>query len=171
MSITIESYNPEWPKRFEDEQKSLRLALKNWNVAIEHIGSTAVPGLGAKPVIDILMGVTTLTEVNDSFIAILKSLGYEYVPEYEKELPERRYFRKNSVQGVRTFQIHIAVKDGPFWQRHIAFRDYLRTHPQAAQEYEQLKRKLAPMHTDTQEYAHAKTKFIQSIHNRINRKN
>ncbi len=163
QSIIIAPYNPNWPNIFFHEKTLLIAALSEWDVAIEHIGSTAVPNLSAKPVIDILIGVNQLTDVNDAFIKKLQLLGYEYVPEYEKEMPERRYFRKNNAHGIRTHQIHVAQKDSEFWKKHIFFRDYLRAHPEVAQEYEKLKRNLAEQHTDTQEYARAKTDFVQSI--------
>lgn len=162
-SIIISAYNPEWPQIFLHEKTALHAALADWDISIEHIGSTAVPGLRAKPVIDILLGVKQLSEVNADFIQKLEMLGYEYVPEYEKEIPERRYFRKNNTHGIRIHQIHVTQKDSPFWHRHIKFRDYLRTHPAAAKEYEELKKKLAKKYTDTQEYARAKSDFIKSI--------
>ncbi len=164
--IIIAAYNPEWPNLFFHEKTLLIAALNEWDIAIEHIGSTAIPSLSAKPVIDILMGVSHLTDVNDSFIKKLQMLGYEYVPEYEKEIPERRYFRKNNADGVRTHQIHVCAKDSEFWHKHIFFRDYLRKHSEVAQEYEKLKRALAEHHTDTQEYARAKTDFVHNILNK-----
>ena len=163
QKIIISDYNPQWPALFEQERKALLNALQKWPIAIEHIGSTAVPGLSAKPVIDIMIGVNNLDEVDSEFIHALQSLGYEYVPEYEQEIPERRYFRKNNEHGIRTHQIHVAQKDSDFGSRHIFFRDYLRKNPEAVKEYDALKRELAQHHTDTQEYARAKTAFIQKI--------
>ncbi len=163
QKIIIFDYNPQWPPLFEQEKKILLHALHKWHVAIEHIGSTGVPGLSAKPVIDILIGVDNLAEVDSAFIEALQSLGYEYVPQYEQEIPERRYFRKNNEHGMRIYQIHVAQKDSDFWNRHLFFRDYLRKHPEVVKKYDALKRKLAQHHTDTQEYARAKTDFIQTI--------
>lgn len=165
--IVIAPYNPEWPTIFWHEYTLLIATLITWDVAIEHIGSTAVQGLSAKPIIDILIGVHSLADVNAAFITALKNLGYEYVPEYEQEIPERRYFRKDNAEGIRTHQIHVTQKNSPFWQRHIQFRDYLRMHPEAAHEYEILKQQLAMQHTDTQEYARAKNEFIKKIEKKI----
>jgi GrpB-like predicted nucleotidyltransferase (UPF0157 family) len=165
--ILLVDYDPNWPKQFDQEKQQILEALKNWPVSIEHIGSTAVPGLVAKPVIDILVGVSSLDEVSKEFITALESIGYTYMPEHEKEIPERRYFRKNDQSGKRIAQIHVAVKNGPFWHRHIAFRDYLRTHANDMKEYGELKRKLAQQHIDTQDYARAKTEFIKNIEKKI----
>jgi GrpB-like predicted nucleotidyltransferase (UPF0157 family) len=162
-SIIIAPYDPQWPVLFEREKQLLIEALNKWPIIIEHIGSTAVTGLAAKPVIDIMIGIELLDMANHEFIAALVHLGYEYVPEYEKEIPDRRYFRKNSQEGVRTHQIHVAQQASEFWQRQLAFRDYLRTHPETAQQYAELKRHLAGMYIDTQEYARAKSNFIQKI--------
>ena len=166
--IIIVPYDSNWPLLFEREKIPLEHALVEWNITVEHIGSTAVPGLSAKPIIDILVGVNSLANVNVHFIEKLETIGYEYVPEYEQEIPERRYFRKKSPDGKRIANLHVAIKNSPFWDRHINFRDYLRNNPQAAQEYEYLKRTLAAEHTDTQEYARAKTDFIKSIEHKIN---
>ena len=165
-SIIIAPYDPQWPILFEQEKHLLIEALNKWPLIIEHIGSTAVPGLAAKPIIDIMIGIESLEMANPEFIAALAHLGYEYVPEYEKEIPDRRYFRKNSQEGVRTHQIHVAQQASEFWHRHLTFRDYLRTHPEAAQEYAELKQHLATMYTDTQEYAQAKSDFIQKTLNK-----
>lgn len=165
--IIIVPYDLQWPILFEQEKTLLIKALNDWDIAIEHIGSTAVPGLSAKPIIDILLGVNSLADVNAEFIKKLEMIGYEYVPEYEKEMPERCYFRKKSPAGKRIANLHVAVKNSLFWHRHINFRDYLRNNPLAAKDYEHLKRALAEQHTDTQEYARAKTDFIKSIERKI----
>ena len=130
------------------------------DVAIEHVGSTAVPNLGSKPVIDVMVGVRTLDEV-EVRIPQLESAGYEYVPEYEKQLPERRYFRKPRF-GAREFHVHCVVKGSVFWIRHLAFRDYLRAHPETASAYYDLKRDLAARLTKEQ-YTDAKSSFIEGV--------
>jgi len=86
-SIIIAPYDPQWPILFEQEKHVLLKTLNEWPIMIEHIGSTAVPGLAAKPIIDIMIGVESLEIANHEFIAALTQLGYEYVPEYEKEIP------------------------------------------------------------------------------------
>lgn len=89
--IEIVDYNPVWPVRFAKEKASLLEAIGDWAMVIEHIGSTAVPGLGAKPIIDIMLGVHRLADARYC-IAPLAAIGYEYVPQFEDEMPERRYF-------------------------------------------------------------------------------
>ena len=159
-SVTIVAHDPDWPRRFEEERATLAVVFAQSDVTIEHMGSTAVPGLGAKPVIDIMVGVTRLTEA-EGRIATLEAAGYEYVPKYETQLPERRYFRKPRL-GPRAYHLHCVVKDGEFWIRHIVFRDYLRAHPEAAAAYYELKRKLA-VRGSKKHYTDAKSTFVRKI--------
>lgn len=132
------------------------------DVSIEHVGSTAVPGLGAKPIIDIMLGVSALPEV-ESRIAQLEWRGYEYVPEYEAQLPERRYFVKPPTRP-RSFHLHCVVRGSDFWRSHIEFRDYVREHPETAAAYLELKQDLAARYrTDRVAYTEGKSAFINSI--------
>jgi GrpB-like predicted nucleotidyltransferase (UPF0157 family) len=159
-SVILVAYDPEWPYRFEQERSVLAAVFAGSEAAIEHVGSTAVPGLGSKPVIDIMVGVSALSEA-DRRIAILEDAGYEYVQAYESQLPERRYFRKPRF-GPRLYHLHCVVRDGEFWVRHIAFRDYLRAHPEAATAYYELKRELAAR-CSRKDYTDAKSPFIEGI--------
>ena len=109
--------------------------------AAKPIGSTAVPGLGAKPILDIMVGVSDLAKV-EARITDLETAGYEYVPEYEAELPDRRYFRKPRT-GTRRFHLHCVRLGGRFWSGHLLFRDYLRENPDVARAYFELKLDLA----------------------------
>ncbi len=162
--IVIADYNPAWPKSFDIEKEQLLTAIGNYVAAIEHIGSTAVPGLGAKPVLDIMIGVRTLAEADRYCVEPIIQLGYDYVKVFEKDTPFRRYFRKNTRDGTRTHQIHLVEYGSGWWKRHLAFRDYLRVHGDARQAYEQLKRDLATREFGTgSEYANAKTDFIKAI--------
>jgi GrpB-like predicted nucleotidyltransferase (UPF0157 family) len=162
LQIVIESYHPDWQKKFSRETFLLRLLIGRYITAIEHIGSTAVPGLAAKPIIDILIGVKSLTDTK-RFVPRLKLLGYVYVPEYEVEFPERRYLYKQ-INGEDTCHLHMVEPQSEFFRRHIAFRDYLRTHPEAVAEYASLKFRLASeFGADRAGYTDAKTEFIQSI--------
>ena len=158
--VIIVPYDPDWPRRFDEERAVIGWAFAGSAPAVEHVGSTAVPGLGAKPVIDVMVGVTQLSEA-ESRIGALEAVGYEYVQKYEIELPERRYFRKPRL-GPRTYHVHCVVKGSDFWVRHLAFRDYLRAHPESAEAYYELKRDLAVRFTKT-EYTDAKSSFIESI--------
>jgi len=131
-------------------------------VAVEHVGSTAVPGLAAKPVIDIVVGVRRLKDAA-ACAAPLAAIGYECVPEYEAEIPDRRYFRKGPFGG-RTHHLHMVEFGGAFWRRHLAFRDWLRTHPEDAARYGALKRELAATHeADREAYTEAKNAFVREV--------
>lgn len=158
--VVIADYDPEWPQLYDAERQRIVEALGDWLVAIEHVGSTSVPGLAAKPVIDIMAGIRSL-DYDAHIIAPLQDLGYEYVPVYEDEIPDRRYFRR----GIpRSHHVHVAEVGGRFWTDNLVFRDHLRTHPDAAAEYEALKRRLAAQYgSDRLGYVHSKTDFITGI--------
>ena len=158
--VSIVPYDPDWPRQFDEERRGLAAVWSGSDATIEHIGSTAVPGLGAKPVIDVLIGVPILVEIDDRMSA-LEAAGYEYVQEYEKQLPDRRYFRKPRF-GPRTFHLHCVVLESDFWIRHLAFRDYLRAHPEAAAAYYALKCELA-MRVSKEDYTEAKSPFIEAV--------
>jgi len=158
--IVIAAYNPTWPVRYEAERAAIVAAIGPALTAIEHVGSTSVPGLAAKPIIDILAGLRTLADA-PATIEPLAALGYVYVPAYEDELPERRYFRR---RGAAPVHLHMVVEGGSFWQRHLQFRDYLRRHPASAAAYATLKRDLALRYAgDPPGYTDAKTAFVREI--------
>ena len=141
--ITLVPYNSNWPLLFESEKPKILAAVGETIADIEHIGSTAIPGISAKPVIDILVGVKTLEDFNHQHIKAIESLGYDYVKTYEIDLPFRRFFSKNDKNQTRTHHIHLVNYNSAWWQRHILFRDYLRQNNSAAKEYEALKIQLA----------------------------
>jgi GrpB-like predicted nucleotidyltransferase (UPF0157 family) len=147
---------------YEEEKERILAALGPAVIAIEHIGSTAVPGLAAKPIIDIMLGIRTLDEV-PALYGPLAGIGWEYAPEFELIIPERRFFRKGPEES-RTHHLHMVEYGDEFWVRHLLFRDYLRSHPEVANDYEQLKRTLAERYaTDRPAYTEAKTDFIRQI--------
>lgn len=155
-------YRPEWPDAFGREQAQLREVFAGTRLQIEHVGSTAVPGLGAKAIIDIMAGVDDLSDVT-SRIEALRQLGYSYVPEYEAELPDRRYFRKPA-ERPRTHHLHVVLKGSVFWTDHLKFRDHLRKNPDVARSYHELKARLAKECSETgADYATSKSAFIQSV--------
>lgn len=132
------------------------------DMQIEHIGSTAIPGLAAKPTIDILIGIKDL-EGAGGIIPLLQSAGYVYVPEFELDMPERRYFYKGR-KVEDDFHIHMVELESPFWKRHLAFRDHLRLHLDEVKAYEELKLALAKKFRDDRNgYTDAKTEFITRI--------
>lgn len=158
--IILEPYSPAWPLLFEEEKTSLLQVIGAWVVEIEHIGSTAIAGLSAKPVIDILIGVRSLSDADEHCIEKIKALGYTYRQEFEKQIPERRFFQKSRRDASRIAHIHLVEFGSEIWKRHLLFRDYLRSHPDVSAQYEALKRALASQFSDTNEYANAKTPFI-----------
>src|SRR3990172_6646682 len=160
--VVIVEYDPRWPTLYEAEASAILGAIGHVIVALEHVGSTSVPGLGAKPIIDILAGVRILADAAQC-VEPLQGLGYEYVPEYEPETPGRPYFRKGPPAG-RTHHLHLVEHGGEFWMRHLLFRDYLRAHPEAAHAYYRLKKELAAKFgSDRDGYTEAKTEFIRSV--------
>lgn len=160
--LIIVDYNPAWPAMFEAERDNLEVVLGKKITSIHHIGSTAVPGLAAKPVIDIMIGVESLADADQHCITPITALGYEYVAAFEDVLPGRRYFRRNNAEGMRTHQIHLWQIDDSNYERHLLFRDYLRAHPDMASSYAQLKRKLIGQFDRVNDYAAAKTDFIRA---------
>jgi GrpB-like predicted nucleotidyltransferase (UPF0157 family) len=161
--IEVVAYDEHWAENFAVAERELRVALALFVLDIEHIGSTAVPGLAAKPVIDIQVGVRGLDD-SAEIVAAVESLGYEYVPEFEDELPDRRYFRRWA-DGRRTHQAHLVERSNTeWWDRHIRFRDWLRSHDDDRDRYAILKLKLAAAHRDDRRaYTDAKSDFIRRI--------
>ena len=164
--VTIVDYNARWPALYDEEKGRILAAIDPWVADIQHVGSTAVPGLGAKPIIDIMVGRRSLDDARHC-IAPLETIGYQYIPEYEDELPERRYFRwpgGDTYRGRGSHHLHMVETTSDFWRRHLLFRDYLRRHPEVAREYECLKRELAARYgADREGYTEAKTEFITSV--------
>ena len=159
--VELTAYSPLWPAVFDIEKGRLTDIFGADTVLIEHVGSTAVPGLGAKPIIDILLGAPNLMVV-ERHIPQLEESGYRYVPEFERAVPQRRYFVK--LQGhPGHFHLHAVVYDTPFWKDLIAFRDILREDPGIAERYWRLKGLLATrFRTDREAYANAKSEFIRN---------
>jgi putative glutamine amidotransferase len=159
----VADYDLTWPQLFEEEAARLREALGPVAVRIEHVGSTAVPGLAAKPVIDIQISVEEMVP-RERFVAPLETLGYEFVADPTDA--EHEYFKKD-VGGVRIYQIHVCPVASEWERRHLAFRDHLRAHPEDSARYAELKRLLADRHpNDVMAYVDAKTPFIRELEGR-----
>ena len=141
--VIVAPYDPRWPAAFERSAREVRDALGDTLLAIHHIGSTSIPGIHAKPVIDMLPIVNNLQIVDDR-AHHLENIGYEPMGEFGIE--GRRYFRRDNPAGVGTHQVHAFAAGSPHILRHLAFRDYLRAHTEVAQEYSQLKQQLAALH-------------------------
>jgi GrpB-like predicted nucleotidyltransferase (UPF0157 family) len=161
-TIVIADYDPRWPELYEEEARRISGALGDLLVRIEHIGSTSVPGLAAKPRIDIMPGLASEDDL-DRVIAPLTGLGLRYIPDYEVEMPYRRLFSRDADGDRIACNLHVVAVGSEFWERHLLFRDYLRRHPDVAGEYARVKRELAPRFSVTNDYAEAKTAFITSI--------
>ena len=161
--VTVIEYDPAWPLEFEREASRIRGALGENCLEVYHIGSTSVPGLAAKPIIDILPVVRSLEAV-DAAKDSLEALGYEYLGEFG--IPGRRYLRKGGDE--RTHQVHVfAAEDEVNITRHLAFRDYLREHPDVRDEYAALKRSLAARFPwDIDAYCEGKERFVK-LHERL----
>ena len=162
--VEVVPHSPQWSAAFEDEAPQISTALGANVVAVHHIGSTSIPGIYAKPVIDVMVEVSDITLVEGCYPQ-MATLGYEAMGEYG--IAGRRYFRKNTPAGVRTHHVHVFEAGSDQVKRHLLFRDYLRTHPDDAQAYSDLKRRLASAHpTDIESYMDGKDGFIQDIDRR-----
>ena len=165
-AYAISSYDPEWPDRFESESARIREVLGDTAVRIEHVGSTSVPGLAAKPTIDIQVSVPSMVP-RSAYTDPLVGLGYRWA--LDPSTDEHEFFSKDE-DGERAFHVHVCATGSKWERRHLAFRDWLRAHPSDAADYERLKRELADRHPrDTYSYASAKTEFIQEIMDRAAR--
>ncbi len=160
--VIIQPYDPDWKRCYQVEETAIQAQIGQHIRAITHVGSTAVPGLAAKPIIDIMVGVDRLAEAL-ACIAPLQHLDYTYHPEYESLMPERRYFTRQNL-GLDTHHLHLVELTSEFWDRHLVFRDYLRNHAEIARRYEALKLKLAEQFKFQRHvYTDAKTKFIETV--------
>lgn len=158
--VPLSVYSPLWPAIFAFESARLQAILGADTAVIEHIGSTAVPGLGAKPIIDVMVGVADLAMI-ERRMAELQADGYRYVAEFEKSMPMRRYFVKTHAQPGH-FHVHAVVLDSPFWKSHLAFRDALRGDARLAADYWKLKQRLAARYpNDREAYTDGKSTFIR----------
>ena len=166
-NVEVVPHDPRWRDAFEAESKRIAAALGENVVAVHHVGSTAIPGIHAKPVIDLLIEVGDVARV-DGRSAAMESLGYEVMGEYG--IPGRRYFRKQGPGGIRTHHVHAFRAGSDQVARHLAFRDYMVAHPADAQRYSELKQKLAEEHPrDFDAYMDGKDAFIQEMDRRAAR--
>jgi len=160
-SIVVSDYDPNWPALFAQERTRIAQALGAFASAIEHVGSTAVPGLPSKPIIDLLVGVRSLDEAGQRCIKPLEALGYIYMPDYASWIPGELFFRKGP-PGPWTHHLHMMEPSHPRWEARLVFRDYLRAHREAARAYADIKRALAASSKDDIEaYRTGKDAFVQ----------
>jgi GrpB-like predicted nucleotidyltransferase (UPF0157 family) len=161
--VELFDYDPRWPDVFETERARLEAAIGPHVVAIEHIGSTSVPRLAAKPVVDIGVAVEEFFAARVCILPI-KRLGYRYKGQHG--IPRRHFFYK----GERTHHLHMLETSSGEWHDLLDFRDWLRADAETARAYEALKRALAERHRDqVEDYAHAKTDFVREALSRARR--
>jgi GrpB-like predicted nucleotidyltransferase (UPF0157 family) len=157
--VGVVSYNSNWKKMYKEESEKIKNVLSDIIIDIHHIGSTAIPGIKAKPVVDILVEVEDIEGVNQ-YNHKMKELGYEAMGEYG--IPKRRFFRKGG--NNRTHHIHVFQLGNKEIERHINFKEYLIAHPKEAREYSKLKEKLANKYNyDVENYTNSKSDFIKEI--------
>lgn len=160
-AVELVEYQRAWPGTFRVISDELSAAMPGLAVTVEHIGSTAVPGLCAKRVIDVLLGVDDLSDVVAS-VGALRELGYRYRPEYEIQIPERRYLVKEASGAIPRVHVHAVQLEGQLWREHIAFRNALRENLKLREQYAGLKRELAKT-LDKAAYTDAKAPFILGV--------
>jgi len=161
--VVVVDYDPAWPDMFERFRDRVAGVLEGVAIAIEHVGSTAVPGLAAKPIIDMDVVVPSPAEVPEA-IRRLARLGY--VHKGDLGIPGRAAFRPPA--DLPHHHLYVCAQDSPVLRNHLAFRDYLRSHPDTARRYDDLKRDLARRYRDDREaYTEAKTAFITGILRRV----
>ncbi|MFQ5706936.1 MAG: GrpB family protein [bacterium] len=165
--VAIVPYNPAWPQMFEQEKNHLLNCLPPELIGrIEHFGSTAIPNLSAKPIVDMLVEVTSLEETKRSIVPVLEAQGYEYFwrPTSGDDIPPfYAWFIKRNLKGERTHHLHMVENDFEHWDR-LFFRDYLIEFPLVAREYQALKLRLARDYpNDRVAYTNGKTDFIVRV--------
>ena len=159
MPITLAPYDPDWPAQFLVAREELvGLLDPQWLIAIEHVGSTAVPSLAAKPIIDILAGVPSLESIAAEE-QLIRTLGYE--PWFGAT--GRLSFERRNSQSQPTHHLHVVIHDGSQWRDQLTFRDFLRASAGEREAYESLKRNLAARYTDTRIYSEAKSSYVGSV--------
>lgn len=160
--IDLVAYDPEWARRFEIERVLLERVLARWLAGgVHHIGSTAVPGLAAKPIVDIVAGVRDLDEARDAF-GPLHEVGY--VPDPHRPLVAHHFAKPSRAPAAATHGLHLTEPGSDLWRERLAFRDALRNDPDLAAEYQALKHRLAREHgADVAAYTHGKRAFVVRV--------
>ncbi len=161
-TVRLAPYETGWARLYEAERARLQAAVGEHVLDIQHVGSTAIPGIVAKPILDIAVAVHSF-EAAYVCVAPIEALGYEYVG--ENGIPRRHYFvRRDPETGQTLVHLHMNELDGPDWENQVLFRDYLLAHPEAAAEYATLKRDLAAQYPrDREAYTEGKAQFIVQV--------
>jgi GrpB-like predicted nucleotidyltransferase (UPF0157 family) len=160
IPVILAEYNPDWPRLAASHAERLRV-LGPTLVIVHHIGSTAVPGLAAKPIVDLMALVTDLADL-DRERGRVEALGYHW--HGELGISGRRYCTLSTEIGIRIVQLHFFKTDSPHAERHLAFRNYLRAHPETANAYENVKRRARDLHpNDSHAYSDEKDAWIRKM--------
>lgn len=160
--VVVVPYNEKWPEEFEKIRLEISQALGDLSLSIEHVGSTSVYGLWAKPIIDMDVVISD-NSVLPKVIEKLKEIGYEY--EGNLGIEGREAFRYEDKPELMMHHLYVCPKDSPELKRHIIFRDYLRTHPDAVEEYSKVKREGAKLYSeDIDSYIEYKSSVIEKIY-------
>ena len=160
--VEVVAYDSRWPELYAQEVAGLRRAFGAFLVALEHIGSTSVPGLAAKPIVDIQAVVRSIADAQTA-APTLAALGWEQGV-FALDPKRRLYFKKRNSEGSRTYQLHVYEPDHPSASAHLLFRDYLRAHPEEAARYAALKRSLlAQFSEDREAYTGGKTDYVYGV--------
>jgi GrpB-like predicted nucleotidyltransferase (UPF0157 family) len=163
MANFVVPHDPNWKTAFEGEARLISGPFGEGAITLHHIGSTAIPGILAKPIID-LLGIVSDLDKMDTHSGTMETLGYEVMGAYGIE--GRRYFRKNDSLGQRTHHLHVFANGSAHIERHLAFRDYLRSHPDVAADYSNLKASLTNGDAPSWEsYMDGKDPFISVVEN------
>jgi GrpB-like predicted nucleotidyltransferase (UPF0157 family) len=156
MTIHLAPYDPEWTQRYERVAADIRVALGTTALRVEHVGSTAIPDILAKPVIDVLVLVEAY-DPESVYKGPLESVGYRF-----GHRDESHVFFEGSPRGMPVY-VHVVEESAKDSRKMIVFRDYLRAHPEEARRYEDLKVSLAEQHTDVNDYADGKSSYVWDI--------
>jgi GrpB-like predicted nucleotidyltransferase (UPF0157 family) len=172
-SVVIVDYDPRWPLIYEEEKLCILGVADSRILDVAHIGSTAVVGLGAKPIVDIMAGVNVSSDA-DELLPLLREIGYQDVIR-QLGHSEWYYCLRKVVHGkeawLQNFHLHLMKFRSETWERHILFSDFLRNHPEPMQKYDKLKRMMAAKYgADRESYTNAKTEFIASVLNQAKMK-
>lgn len=159
-SVAVCPYTKEWAVEYQKEEKILKELLKDINCRIEHVGSTSIPGLSAKPIIDIAIGTNTTEEIFE-VAKVLENAGYDMLDEFEKK---GEILARKGTPECRTHYIHIQKIGSPYWNDFVYFKKYMLDHPDAVKDYENLKCALSvKFANDRKNYTKAKHEFISGI--------
>lgn len=159
MSVTVVDYDPDWPARYAERRDVLLGAAGAWIVSIEHFGSTSVPGLAAKPIIDVVVAVRDVAADAPAILDALAPLGYEF---FDAGMPDRSMCTRD-VDGVRVEHLHIVGVQRWDLMKERLMRDWLKSHPADRDRYAALKKQIAAEVADGDTYTRAKTAFVQEI--------